>query len=100
MYQMGDASGNRRGMRAARPEASDGRSDPALAGRYPDFPLGQILPRHFYARPVLQVARACIGKIVVRACGEGVAAGKIVEAEACRGPEDLAAHSAGGRRTS
>jgi DNA-3-methyladenine glycosylase len=58
------------------------------------------LPRAFYARPVLEVARACIGKIVVRYCEDGVTAGKIVEAEAYRGPEDLAAHSAGGRRTS
>jgi DNA-3-methyladenine glycosylase len=46
------------------------------------------------------VAKASIGKIVVRACSTGVAAGKIVEAEAYRGPDDLAAHSAGGRRTS
>ena len=57
------------------------------------------LPRDFYARPVLEVARDAIGKIVVHASDEGVAAGRIVEAEAYRGPEDLAAHSARGRRT-
>src|SRR5690606_16174575 len=52
-----------------------------------------------YARPVLTVARDAIGKIVVHASEEGIAAGRIVEAEAYRGPEDRAAHSAGGRRT-
>jgi len=57
------------------------------------------LPRAFYARPVLTVARECIGQILVRRTAEGTVAGRIVEAEAYRGPEDRAAHSFGGRRT-
>jgi DNA-3-methyladenine glycosylase len=57
------------------------------------------LPRSFYARGVLTVARDAIGKILVLERESGVLAGRIVEAEAYRGPEDRAAHSFGGRRT-
>jgi len=54
------------------------------------------LPREFYARPVLTVARECIGKVMVHRTDEGEAAGRIVEAEAYCGPLDLAAHSSRG----
>jgi DNA-3-methyladenine glycosylase len=57
------------------------------------------LPRSFYEGRVLDVARAMIGTALVHAGPEGVTAGRIVECEAYRGPEDLAAHSARGRRT-
>lgn len=57
------------------------------------------LRRAFYSRPVLEVARDTVGKIVVHVAAEGVARGRIVETEAYRGPQDLAAHSARGRRT-
>jgi len=60
---------------------------------------GQILPRAFYARPVLTVARHVIGKLLVSESAEGVTRGRIVESEAYRGPSDRAAHSFGGRRT-
>src|SRR5262249_39815305 len=54
------------------------------------------LTRGFYARPVLVVARDCIGKILGHRSAEGEVAGRIVETEAYRGPHDLAAHSARG----
>ena len=48
---------------------------------------------------MLTVARDVIGKVLVHETPEGAVAGRIVEAEAYRGPADRAAHSFGGRRT-
>lgn len=58
--------------------------------------IGRKLPRSFYQRPVLAVARDCIGKILIHRTMEGSAGGRIVECEAYRGPLDLAAHSSRG----
>lgn len=54
------------------------------------------LSRDFYSRPVLTVARDCIGKLLVHRTHEGEAGGIIVETEAYRGPLDRAAHSSRG----
>jgi len=64
----------------------------------PSAPL-TALPRAFYARPVLTVARACIGKLLVHRKNGQLLVGRIVEVEAYRGPEDRASHAFGGRRT-
>ncbi len=57
------------------------------------------LPRAFYARPVQEVARECLGKILVFEDEGQVLAGRIVETEAYLGIRDRAAHSYGGRRS-
>src|SRR5713226_4567358 len=48
-----------------------------------------VLQRSFYARPAIEVARDCLGKILVH----GKAAGRIVEVEAYLGIDDRAAHA-------
>lgn len=54
------------------------------------------IPRAFYARGTLAVARELIGLTLVHQDGSVRRAGRIVETEAYRGPHDLAAHSARG----
>jgi DNA-3-methyladenine glycosylase len=63
--------------------------------------LDLALPRSFFARSTVEVARDLLGALVCRATREGLTAGRIVETEAYGGPEDLASHARAGvtRRT-
>lgn len=62
--------------------------------------LGQRLPRPWYLHDdVVQMARALLGKYLVTQFEGQRTAGRIVETEAYRGPDDKASHAYGGRRT-
>ena len=56
----------------------------------------RALPRAFFDRDPRVVARALLGKLLVRR-GRGLISGRIVEAEAYLGAGDAAAHASAGR---
>jgi len=57
----------------------------------------RILPRVYFNRPTVTVARSLIGKYLVRSIDGRMLAGKIVEVEAYVGPQDKACHASKGR---
>jgi DNA-3-methyladenine glycosylase len=58
----------------------------------------QPLPdRAWFDRPATELATDLLGARLVHAAPDGAVSGRIVEVEAYRGPEDLAAHSSRGR---
>ena len=62
--------------------------------------VSTLLPLHFYTRPdVVQVAKDLLGKYLVTSFDGQLTAGKIVETEAYRAPDDRASHAFGNRRT-
>jgi DNA-3-methyladenine glycosylase len=60
---------------------------------------GSVLDQEFFDRDTVRVARELLGKVLVREVGGTRLWGRLVEVEAYLGPDDLAAHSRGGRRT-
>jgi len=57
----------------------------------------RILPRVYFNRPTVQVARSLIGKYLVRVIDGRTIEGKIVEVEAYVGSQDRACHASKGR---
>jgi DNA-3-methyladenine glycosylase len=72
---------------------SPGESAPNKSG------LGRVtlLKAEFFNRDPRRVARALLGKLLIRKTPAGILAGRIVETEAYLGANDAAAHSAAGR---
>ena len=70
------------------------------AGRPPfhSFPgTARVLNAEFFNSDPRKVARALLGKLLIRRTARGLLAGRLVETEAYLGSGDLAAHSAAGR---
>jgi DNA-3-methyladenine glycosylase len=62
-----------------------------------DTTKNPILPRKFYIRPVLTVAKELLGKVLIKKDGNRVFAARIVEVEAYDGKIDKASHSYNGK---
>ncbi|MGM9926546.1 MAG: DNA-3-methyladenine glycosylase [Bacillus sp. (in: firmicutes)] len=58
-----------------------------------------ILPKEFFNKPTLQLAKELLGCLLVKESESGLTSGYIVETEAYMGPQDRAAHSFNNRRT-
>ena len=59
--------------------------------------IPKTLPRTFFNRPTLTVARSLVGKYLVCENGNGTIAGRIIEVEAYVGSQDKACHASKGR---
>jgi DNA-3-methyladenine glycosylase len=68
-------------------------------GASASVPSGRVLDASFFDRETVAVARDLLGKVLVREIDGRRMWGRLVEVEAYMGPEDLASHSSGGRRS-
>jgi DNA-3-methyladenine glycosylase len=57
----------------------------------------RVLPRIYFNRPTIMVARSLVGKYLIRCIDGREIAGKIIEVEAYVGSQDRACHAAKGR---
>src|SRR6185503_10587503 len=57
----------------------------------------RVLPRAYFNRPTITVARSLVGKYLIRCIDGREIAGKIIEVEAYVGSQDKACHASKGR---
>jgi DNA-3-methyladenine glycosylase len=62
-----------------------------------DLRNAPAVPRAFFGRPVLEVARDLLGRVVVHTAVDGEVAVRLTEVEAYAGPGDPGSHAARGR---
>ena len=60
-------------------------------------PMERVLPRSYFNRSTVTVARSLVGKYLIRRNGAGIIAGRIIEVEAYVGSQDKACHASKGR---
>ncbi|XP_070837843.1 DNA-3-methyladenine glycosylase [Chaetodon trifascialis] len=82
-------------------QCEDARGDDTERSHY--FTKNELQQRQredFFNQSCISLAKALLGKVLVRRCADGTELrGRIVETEAYPGGEDKASHSAGGKRT-
>jgi DNA-3-methyladenine glycosylase len=83
-------------MNRTYPGSTGGNMDPSLRSGFQKEAKAHLLPRSFFNRDPRIVSREILGKLVVRRERRKILAGRIVEAEAYLGTDDLAAHAAAG----
>jgi DNA-3-methyladenine glycosylase len=83
------------GMRSGNPTVVSSKTPREISGRGARH--GTLMPRAFFERPPDTVARAVLGKLLIRRSPDALLVGRIVEVEAYIGDGDPAAHAAAGR---
>ncbi|KAM9393340.1 DNA-3-methyladenine glycosylase [Pholidichthys leucotaenia] len=80
--------------------ANDQSVETGRSQYFGDNDLEHRLGEDFFNQSCIPLAKAFLGKVLVRRCADGTELrGRIVETEAYLGGEDKASHSAGGKRT-
>uniref|UniRef100_A0A914VKX7 DNA-3-methyladenine glycosylase n=1 Tax=Plectus sambesii TaxID=2011161 RepID=A0A914VKX7_9BILA len=81
------------------PDAADDAGEEAACSKKLAYDYGARLKRLFFDRPSEDLAKALLGKLIVRDCDGEMMVARIVETEAYPGGDDKGSHSFNGKRT-